>query len=112
MAFCIFGCGHSPNPRNLDLVIIGIYFAACLWHWVIIFSRKERHLREYSLPAATSAGSPSAHQLFVSTFPRKHFIGLAGSGATSGLAVGHFGMAGLPDAALARLGFRAVLPSF
>src|SRR6266481_3738987 len=59
---------------NLDLAIIGVYFLI-VFGIGFYFSRRERTSEEYFL-AGRDVGW--------------FFIGLSGSGASSGLAVGHF----------------------
>src|SRR6266403_4673387 len=74
---------------TLDLVIIGIYFAL-VFGIGYYFSRKERTSEEYFLAGRNIGWFAIGASLFVSNISTEHFIGLAGSGATSGLAVGHF----------------------
>jgi SSS family solute:Na+ symporter len=74
---------------GLDLAIIAIYFAIiagiCLY-----FARRGRNTEEYFLAGRNVGWFAIGASLFVSNISTEHFIGLAGSGATSGLAVGHF----------------------
>jgi solute:Na+ symporter, SSS family len=74
---------------TVDLVIIGIYF---LIVFVIgfYFSLKERTSTDYFLASRNVGWFAIGASLFVSNISTEHFIGLAGSGAASGLAVGHF----------------------
>jgi solute:Na+ symporter, SSS family len=74
---------------SLDLVIIGVYFAL-VFGIGYYFSRKERTSEEYFLAGRNIGWFAIGASLFVSNISTEHFIGLAGSGATSGLAVGHF----------------------
>ncbi len=73
----------------LDLAIIGIYFAI-VFGIGFYFSRKERTSEDYFLASRNVGWFAIGASLFVSNISTEHFIGLAGSGATSGLAVGHF----------------------
>jgi SSS family solute:Na+ symporter len=77
------------NLETLDLVIIGIYFAI-VFGIGFYFSRKERTSEDYFLASRNIGWFAIGASLFVSNISTEHFIGLAGSGATSGLAVGHF----------------------
>src|SRR5712664_1411012 len=43
-AFCIFGCGHSPDPRNPGSRHHRDLLCPCLWHWLLFFE-KGAHLR-------------------------------------------------------------------
>ncbi|MBA3915585.1 MAG: sodium/solute symporter, partial [Acidobacteriales bacterium] len=54
------------------------------------FARKKRTSTEYFLAGRDIGWFPIGASLFVSNISTEHFIGLAGSGASSGLAVGHF----------------------
>src|ERR1700730_15720870 len=54
------------------------------------FARKERTSTDYFLARRNVGWFAIGASLFVSNISTEHFIGLAGSGATSGLAVGHF----------------------
>ncbi len=74
---------------TLDLVIIGIYFAV-VFLIGLYFARKERTSTDYFLASRDVGWFAIGASLFVSNISTEHFIGLAGSGATTGLAVGHF----------------------
>src|SRR6202166_5386157 len=73
----------------LDLTIIGVYF---LGVFVIGFfvSRKERTSQENFLAGRDILWFFIGASLFVSNISTEHFIGLSGTGATSGLAVGSY----------------------
>lgn len=73
----------------VDLVIIGIYFTI-IFGIGFYFSRKERTSEGYFLAGRNIGWFAIGASLFVSNISTEHFIGLAGSGATTGLAVGHF----------------------
>jgi SSS family solute:Na+ symporter len=73
----------------VDLVIIGLYFCV-VFAIGFYFARKERTSTDYFLAGRTIGWFAIGASLFVSNISTEHFIGLAGSGATSGLAVGHF----------------------
>jgi len=74
---------------TLDLSIIGIYFAI-VFGIGLYFARKERSSTDYFLASRNVGWFAIGASLFVSNISTEHFIGLAGSGATTGLAVGHF----------------------
>ncbi len=83
---------HTITHRALapvDLVIIAVYFLV-VFAIGFYFSRKERTSTEYFLAGRNIGWFAIGASLFVSNISTEHFIGLAGSGATSGLAVGHF----------------------
>src|SRR5215471_4693960 len=73
----------------LDLAIIGIYFLIvfCIG---LYFARKERTSTDYFLASRDVGWFFIGASLFVSNISTEHFIGLSGTGASSGLAVGHF----------------------
>jgi len=62
-------------------VVLGIGF----WS-----SRKEKTSEDYFLASRNVGWIAIGASLFASNISSEHFVGLAGSGATSGLAVGHF----------------------
>src|SRR5438045_8152432 len=83
---------QSVTHRTLapvDLAIIGIYFVV-IFGIGFYFSKKERTSEDYFLASRNIGWFAIGASLFVSNISTEHFIGLAGSGATSGLAVGHF----------------------
>src|SRR5438445_5068622 len=73
----------------VDLVIIGIYFLV-VFAIGFYFARRGRTSTDYFLASRNVGWFAIGASLFVSNISTEHFIGLAGSGATSGLAVGHF----------------------
>ena len=75
------GRGRHSDHRAVLLVIFAIGF---------YFSRKERTSKDYFLAGRNVGWFAIGASLFVSNISTEHFIGLAGSGAQSGLAVGHF----------------------
>ncbi len=88
----LFASAVAVTHRTLatiDLVIIGIYFAV-VFGIGFYFSRKERTSEDYFLASRNVGWFAIGASLFVSNISTEHFIGLAGSGATSGLPVGAF----------------------
>src|ERR1700729_3826343 len=74
---------------TVDLVIIGLYFCV-VFAIGFYFSRKERSSEDYFLAGRNVGWFAIGASLFVSNISTEHFIGLSGSGATSGLAVGGY----------------------
>src|SRR6195256_3413525 len=74
---------------TIDLVIIGVYFAI-VFGIGLYFARKERTSEDYFLAGRDVSWFFIGASLFVSNISTEHFIGLSGTGASSGLAVGHF----------------------
>ncbi len=88
----LFASAEAVTHRTLatvDLIIIGIYFAL-VFGIGFYFSRKERTSEDYFLASRNVGWFAIGASLFVSNISTEHFIGLAGSGATSGLPVGAF----------------------
>src|SRR5437762_2782138 len=73
----------------IDIGIILVYFVV-VFAIGFYFSLKERTSADYFLASRSVGWFAIGSSLFVSNISTEHFIGLAGSGASSGLAVGHF----------------------
>jgi solute:Na+ symporter, SSS family len=73
----------------VDIAIIAVYFAV-IFAIAYYFSRRKKTSTDYFLASRNVGWFAIGASLFVSNISTEHFIGLAGSGATSGLAVGHF----------------------
>jgi SSS family solute:Na+ symporter len=83
---------HAVTHRTLaglDLAVIVVYFIIvfAIGFW---FARRERTSEDYFLASRNVGWFAIGASLFVSNISTEHFIGLAGSGAAGGLAVGHF----------------------
>src|SRR5881296_2230084 len=74
---------------GVDIAVIAVYFVV-VFAIGFYFARKERTSEAYFLAGRHVGWFAIGASLFVSNISTEHFIGLAGSGATSGLAVGHF----------------------
>ena len=74
---------------TLDFVIVGVYFAI-VFGIGMYFARRERSSEDYFLASRDIGWFFIGASLFVSNISTEHFIGLSGTGASSGLAVGHF----------------------
>jgi SSS family solute:Na+ symporter len=74
---------------GLDIAIIVVYFLI-IFGIGLHFARRGRNSEGYFLAGRDVGWFAIGASLFVSNISTEHFIGLAGSGATSGLAVGHF----------------------
>ncbi len=75
--------------EGIDIAIIAVYFAI-IFGIGFYFAQKERTSADYFLASRNVGWFAIGASLFVSNISTEHFIGLAGSGASSGLAVGHF----------------------
>lgn len=79
-------CQGSFRPRNAILdAFRGAVFAIGFY-----LSRKDRNSQDYFLAGRNIGWFAIGASQFVSNISTERFIGLAGWGATSGLAVGHF----------------------
>ena len=74
---------------TLDNVIVAAYFALVFGIGVWFF-RRAKTSRSYFLADRSVGWVAIGASLFATNISSEHFIGLAGSGASSGLAVGHF----------------------
>src|SRR3954468_5284986 len=75
--------------EGIDIAIIIVYFII-IFGIGFYFSQKERTSADYFLAGRNIGWFAIGASLFVSNISTEHFIGLAGSGASSGLAVGSF----------------------
>ncbi len=73
----------------LDIAIIAIYFVI-IFGIGFYFARRGRNSEEYFLAGRNIGWFAIGASLFVSNISTEHFIGLAGSGASSGIAAGNF----------------------
>src|SRR5947199_8358678 len=87
----VFQAGAAAHRAlaPIDLTIIGVYFLV-VFGIGFYFSRKERTSEDYFLAGRDVGWFFIGASLFVSNISTEHFIGLSGTGASSGLAVGHF----------------------
>lgn len=73
----------------LDLTIVAVYFAAVLGIG-FLFSRRGKTTTDYFLAGRHVGWIAIGASLFATNISSEHFLGLAGTGSKSGLAVGHF----------------------
>ena len=73
----------------LDLAVIALYFVG-VFAIGFYFVRRGHSTADYFLASRDAAWWAIGASLFSANIGSEHFIGLAGSGAASGLAVGHF----------------------
>lgn len=75
--------------NTIDYVIVALYFAVVFGIGAHFF-RRQKTSRSYFLADRSVGWVAIGASLFATNISSEHFIGLAGSGASSGLAVGHF----------------------
>ncbi len=88
MMLLLFQAG-TTQLVTIDYVVLGLYFII-IFAIGYYFARKERNSADYFLASRDVAWWAIGASLFASNIGSEHFIGLAGTGAASGLAVGHF----------------------
>ncbi|HLG17457.1 MAG TPA: sodium:solute symporter [Blastocatellia bacterium] len=74
---------------GIDYAVLVLYFAVILAIGYY-FARRERTTTDYFLAGRNVAWWAVGASLFSSNIGSEHFIGLSGTGASSGMAVGHF----------------------
>lgn len=74
----------------VDLLVIGLYFAVVLGIGYWAARRKKNESADYFLAGRDVGWLAVGASLFASNIGSEHLVGLAGTGAASGLAVGHF----------------------
>lgn len=74
----------------LDVVIVGIYFGVVFWIGWWASRTSQADSKSYFLGGGGIGWMAIGASLFASNISAEHFIGLAGSGAAGGLAVGQF----------------------
>lgn len=74
----------------LDFILLAAYFVAvgAIGYWAS--QRSQKDSRAYFLGGSTIGWMPIGASLYASNISAEHLLGLAGSGAASGLAVGQF----------------------
>jgi solute:Na+ symporter, SSS family len=91
-AWMLFASSVAVSHRALaplDIAIVAVYFAI-VFGIGMYFARRERTSEDYFLASRDIGWFFIGASLFVSNISTEHFIGLSGTGASSGLAVGHF----------------------
>jgi SSS family solute:Na+ symporter len=78
------------NLQALDLVVLALYFAVVLGIGYWAARREKIESADYFLASRDVGWLAIAASLFATNIGSEHLVGLAGTGATSGLAVGHF----------------------
>jgi solute:Na+ symporter, SSS family len=77
------------NISGIDVAVLGLYFAL-VFGIGFYFARRGRTSTEYFLAGRHVGWFAIGASLFATNISSEHFIGLAGSGAATGMAVGHF----------------------
>jgi solute:Na+ symporter, SSS family len=80
---------NTARLVTIDYLVLALYFTV-IFAIGYYFARKERTTTDYFLASRDVAWWAIGASLFSSNIGSEHFIGLAGTGAASGMAVGHF----------------------
>ena len=97
-----------------DWMVIGLFFLAMVWICWSVSRKKKETSGDYFLSGRSATWIAIGASIFASNIGSEHLIGLAGTGASAGMAQAHWeipgplGNPGLDDP-YPRLGLRAVL---
>src|SRR5436309_944569 len=89
-ALALFATSASTQLTGIDWIVIAIYFAILLvvaW-WVV--RRSKDTAADYFLASRNLGWWIIGASIFASNIGSEHIVGLAGSGATSGVAMAHY----------------------
>ena len=74
----------------LDWVVVGLYFAALLGIAAWVARRRQQTAADYFLAGRHVGWFAIGASLFASNIGSEHVVGLAGSGASTGMVLGHY----------------------
>src|SRR5918995_797059 len=74
----------------LDWAVIGFYFAILIGVAIWVVTRKQKNTEDYFLAGRNLGWFVIGASIFASNIGSEHVVGLAGSGATSGVALAHY----------------------
>lgn len=78
----------------LDWIVIAIFVAAMVWIVLDVAKKKKNNSSDYFLSGRDATWIAIGASLFASNIGSEHLIGLAGSGASSGMAMAHWEIQG------------------
>jgi SSS family solute:Na+ symporter len=89
-AFFLQGAGAVSHITSLDWLMIALYFGIllCVAWWVV--RRAKNNATDYFLAGRNLGWWVIGASIFASNIGSEHIVGLAGSGATSGVAMAHY----------------------
>jgi SSS family solute:Na+ symporter len=79
---------------NLDWIVIGIFSLALIGIIVWVFKQKQNSSGDYFLAGRDASWIAIGASIFASNIGSEHLIGLAGAGASSGMAMAHWEIQG------------------
>ena len=89
-AFEILSLMLLNNFSNLDILILSAYLIVVMFAGLYASRKMNEHSKDYFLAGRNMGWLAIGASLFATNISGEHFIGLAGSGASRGIAVGHF----------------------
>lgn len=78
----------------LDWIVIGIFFALLIAILIWVVSQKNKNSEDYFLGGRDASWIAIGASIFASNIGSEHLIGLAGAGASSGMAMAHWEIQG------------------
>ena len=78
----------------LDWIVIGVFVAALIGIVVWVMSQKQNSSGDYFLAGRDATWIAIGASIFASNIGSEHLIGLAGAGASSGMAMAHWEIQG------------------
>ena len=79
---------------SLDWIVIAIFFLALIGIIVWVMKQKQNNAADYFLGGKDATWIAIGASIFASNIGSEHLIGLAGSGASSGMAMAHWEIQG------------------
>ncbi len=79
---------------TLDWIILGLFFIALIGIILWVLSKKDKDTSDYFLAGRDATWLAIGASIFASNIGSEHLVGLAGTGATSGMAYAHWEMHG------------------
>jgi solute:Na+ symporter, SSS family len=90
LAAVLFAAEFQSQITPIDWVVIGIYFCILLGVAWYVVSRRKDSAADYFLAGRNLGWWIIGASIFASNIGSEHIVGLAGSGATSGVALAHY----------------------
>ena len=76
--------------QTLDWIVIGLYFALLVGIAIWVMTRKQKNTEDYFLAGRNVGWFIVGASIFASNIGSEHIVGLAGTGAESGMPMAHF----------------------
>ena len=83
--------------ETLDWIVIGLFCLALVGIIVWVMRQKQDDSKDYFLGGRDATWIAIGASIFASNIGSEHLIGLAGAGASSGMAMAHCGNTGMDD---------------